>query len=69
MKTFNWDYGFEGFLDKSMAGKTFYDVHVGSGRPQRIYPETDGEVSECRENVAASPINPGLGELTPARVR
>ena len=69
MKTFNWNYGFESFLDKSMSGKTFYDVRVGSGRPQRLYPETSAEVAECEQRVAARPINPGLGELTPARVR
>jgi hypothetical protein len=66
MKKYNWDYGFERFEDKAEpAGSVFFDVHVGMGRPQRLYPETPAELAECRAQVSTC-VN-SLGSLSPEK--
>jgi hypothetical protein len=68
MKKFNWDYGFEKFDDGlEPVGAAFFDVHVGLGRPQRLYPETPAELRECRAQVDTCVNN--LGALAPEKHR
>jgi hypothetical protein len=68
MKKFNWDYGFEKFDDGlEPVGAAFFDVRVGSGHPQRLYPETPAELAECRAQVSTC-VN-SLGSLSPEKHR
>jgi hypothetical protein len=67
MRKFDWDYGFERFLDREMVGGTFFDVVVGNGRPQRLYPESPQEFDDCLRNVTSTNLNPTLGSLYPGR--
>lgn len=69
MKTVNLDKECQAFLDKKQLGKVFFGVYVGSGQPQRLYPETTDELRECLSNVRKSGLNPGLGDLYPPSIR
>jgi len=69
MKVYNWDTGFERFFDKEMKGRKFFDVVVGSGKPQRLYPESNAELKECRNNVGKFGLNRSLGSLYPEQIR
>ena len=66
MKVYNWDYGVESFLDRK-EGNIFFDVEVGLGRPQRLYPETQEEFQEMWEKRVRYPLNPEIGRLWPSR--
>ena len=69
MKTVNYDAKWESFLDSKEAGKVYFGVYIGKGRPQRLYPETTTELRECLSNVSQSALNPTLGSLYPAAIR
>ena len=60
MKKYNWDYKFESFLDRKESG-VFFDVYVGSGRPQRLYPETAQSVTRrFNRGITRLKMMPGL---------
>jgi len=67
MKKYDWNFGFESFLDRKEESKVFFDVEAGMGRPQRLYPETKEEFRELWEKRVRFPLNPGLGEVWPSR--
>ena len=69
MKKYNWDDGFNSFHDKKEVGKVFFEVNVGAGRPQRLYPETGIELRDCLKGLTKSPLNPALGDLLPPGIR
>jgi hypothetical protein len=68
MRKYNWNYEFEKFDDGfEPVGSSFFDVRVGLGRPQRLYPETPAELAECRAQVDTC-VN-ALGSLSPEKRR
>lgn len=69
MKTYNWDAGFETFFDKEESGRPYFDVVVGSGKPQRVYPESKAELKKCRDNVSKFGLNRPLGSYYPEGIR
>ena len=68
MRTYNYNTVLDSFLDSKEAGNPFYTVTVGSGNPQRLYPETAQDVADCEKKVFRG-VNRPLGTLSPGRLR